>query len=29
MRKGILEALEEARDILALLGPKSPPRSSV
>jgi DNA-binding transcriptional MerR regulator len=29
MRKGIQEALDEARDLLALLGPKSPPRSSI
>jgi DNA-binding transcriptional MerR regulator len=29
MRKGIQEALDEARDLLALLEPKSPPRSSI
>ncbi|HTQ79471.1 MAG TPA: MerR family transcriptional regulator [Thermoanaerobaculia bacterium] len=29
MRKGITDALHEAREILALLSPKSPPRSSV
>ncbi|HZF07718.1 MAG TPA: MerR family transcriptional regulator [Thermoanaerobaculia bacterium] len=29
MRKGILEALNEARDLLARLEPKSPPRSSM
>jgi len=29
MRKGIHEALNEARELLARLGPKSPPRSSI
>src|SRR4051812_19632413 len=29
MRKGIQEALDEARDLLALLEPKSPPKSSI
>ena len=29
MRKGIEQAVDEAREILALLAPKSPPRSSV